>query len=336
MELYSYGFNSMEKDDEVKGSGNSYSTMFRQYDPRLGRWLSIDAVINPSFSPYHFVANSPLIAVDPLGLDYTPALEKEVKKYRVHLDKRMTEIKSLIKNATNKGGGKYYIQSTFDENGERSETSYKVSKKQLKSKFKELKKMKSETYALEKSEQLYDVDFFKSVESDAGAAGGYTDFDRKTGAVVLHVGLGGGEEGFVDYSVIFGHELTHLAQFDEGKLAFMVIPRTSLGGKSGGESEVYDQMDEVEPYTRESLIAGQFAVPNFVGAKEARNYNSSRNPNQITLSTMTEKGVTHEARLRTILILYKDSNDKNSINYYVIYKGWQNDATLNQLKLPGE
>jgi len=42
---YRYGFNGMEKDDEVKGSGNSYTTEFRQYDPRLGRWMSLDPLM---------------------------------------------------------------------------------------------------------------------------------------------------------------------------------------------------------------------------------------------------------------------------------------------------
>ena len=41
---YRYGFNGMEKDDEVKGSGNSYDFGARMYDSRLGRWLSIDAL----------------------------------------------------------------------------------------------------------------------------------------------------------------------------------------------------------------------------------------------------------------------------------------------------
>ena len=40
--IYRYGFNGMEKDDEWKGSGNIYTTEFRQYDPRLGRWGSTD------------------------------------------------------------------------------------------------------------------------------------------------------------------------------------------------------------------------------------------------------------------------------------------------------
>jgi RHS repeat-associated protein len=66
---YRYGFNGMEKDDEVKGSGNSYTTEFRQYDPRLGRWLSIDPLFRsfPWQSPYVAFDNNPIRKVDPRG-----------------------------------------------------------------------------------------------------------------------------------------------------------------------------------------------------------------------------------------------------------------------------
>jgi RHS repeat-associated protein len=59
----------MEKDDEVKGYGNSLDFGARIYDTRLGRWLSVDPkqAKYPSLSPYNFVANSPLILVDPDG-----------------------------------------------------------------------------------------------------------------------------------------------------------------------------------------------------------------------------------------------------------------------------
>lgn len=65
-ERYRYGFNGMEKDDEVKGEGNSYDFGARIYDPRIGRWLSVDALDDkyPSLSPYNFVANNPLLFVD--------------------------------------------------------------------------------------------------------------------------------------------------------------------------------------------------------------------------------------------------------------------------------
>jgi RHS repeat-associated protein len=60
----------MEKDDEVKGEGNSYTTEFRQYDPRLGRWLSLDPLMMefPWMSPYVAFDNNPVYFVDPYGL----------------------------------------------------------------------------------------------------------------------------------------------------------------------------------------------------------------------------------------------------------------------------
>ncbi|MNX77013.1 hypothetical protein D3C86_1085330 [compost metagenome] len=66
---YRYGFNNMEKDDELKGGGNSYDFGARILDPRIGRWLTIDplAVKYPDLSTYNFVANSPIIFLDPDG-----------------------------------------------------------------------------------------------------------------------------------------------------------------------------------------------------------------------------------------------------------------------------
>jgi RHS repeat-associated protein len=60
----------MEYDDEVKGDGNSYTTEFRQYDPRLGRWLSIDPMYAkfPWQSPYVAFDNNPIFYIDPKGL----------------------------------------------------------------------------------------------------------------------------------------------------------------------------------------------------------------------------------------------------------------------------
>ena len=66
---YRFGFNGMERTDEVYGAGNEYTTEFRQYDPRLGRWLSID----PEFrayawqSPYVAFDNNPIVKTDPRG-----------------------------------------------------------------------------------------------------------------------------------------------------------------------------------------------------------------------------------------------------------------------------
>jgi RHS repeat-associated protein len=75
---YRYGFNGMEKDDELKGSGNSYDFGARMYDPRLGRWLAVDLLASTyaPLSPFCFVANSPLVLVDPDGNRIIP-VDKE-------------------------------------------------------------------------------------------------------------------------------------------------------------------------------------------------------------------------------------------------------------------
>jgi RHS repeat-associated protein len=67
---YRFGFNGMEKDDEVFNStGTSYTTHFRQYDPRIGRWMSLDPKKEkyPDLSPYSGMGNNPIKIIDSNG-----------------------------------------------------------------------------------------------------------------------------------------------------------------------------------------------------------------------------------------------------------------------------
>lgn len=66
---YKYGFNGMEKDDEIKGSANSHDFGARMYDPRIVRWLSRDPkeAKYPHQSTYAFANNSPIMFMDPNG-----------------------------------------------------------------------------------------------------------------------------------------------------------------------------------------------------------------------------------------------------------------------------
>jgi len=66
---YRFGFNDQEKDDEFKGSGNSYDFGARIYDPRIGRWAAIDPKSYKyiGYSPYHFGYCNPIIVIDPDG-----------------------------------------------------------------------------------------------------------------------------------------------------------------------------------------------------------------------------------------------------------------------------
>lgn len=63
---YRFGFNGMEKDNSIKGTGNSYDFGARIYDSRLGRFLSVDPKwkIYDKISPYCFAGNSPILFID--------------------------------------------------------------------------------------------------------------------------------------------------------------------------------------------------------------------------------------------------------------------------------
>ena len=68
---YRYGFNGKEQDAETYGEGNIYDYGFRIYNPRLGKFLSVDPLAKsfPMLSTYQFASNSPIIAIDLDGLE---------------------------------------------------------------------------------------------------------------------------------------------------------------------------------------------------------------------------------------------------------------------------
>jgi RHS repeat-associated protein len=80
---YRYGFGGQEKDDEVSGSGNSYTAEFWQYDSRLGRRWNVDPVVKEHESPYAAFANSPMWIIDPTGADSTYVEQGENGTYNV-------------------------------------------------------------------------------------------------------------------------------------------------------------------------------------------------------------------------------------------------------------
>ena len=71
---YRYGFNGKEKDDELKGIGNSYDFGARMLDPRVGRWFAPDNAEKkyPDISTYSYCLNNPINLTDPDGNDPEP------------------------------------------------------------------------------------------------------------------------------------------------------------------------------------------------------------------------------------------------------------------------
>ncbi len=66
---YRYGFQGQEMDNEIKGEGNHIAYAERGYDPRVGRWISVDAYaqVFAGHSPYNFALNNPIYIVDEEG-----------------------------------------------------------------------------------------------------------------------------------------------------------------------------------------------------------------------------------------------------------------------------
>jgi len=68
---YRYGFNGKEQDNEVKGVGNQIDYGMRMYDPRVGRFLSVDPQMKlfPWNSPYSYAEGDVLRSIDMDGLE---------------------------------------------------------------------------------------------------------------------------------------------------------------------------------------------------------------------------------------------------------------------------
>ena len=68
---YRYGFQRQEKDDEVKGEGNSINYKFRMHDPRVGRFFAVDPLVKeyPHNSSYAFSENRVVDGLELEGLE---------------------------------------------------------------------------------------------------------------------------------------------------------------------------------------------------------------------------------------------------------------------------
>ena len=68
---YRYGFQGQEKDDEIKGEGNSVNYKYRMHDARIGRFFAVDPLTSnyPHYSPYSFSGNKVIHRVELEGME---------------------------------------------------------------------------------------------------------------------------------------------------------------------------------------------------------------------------------------------------------------------------
>jgi RHS repeat-associated protein len=72
---YRFGYNGKEQDNEVKGAGDQIDYGMRVYDPRVGRFMSLDPFTKKyaELTPYQYASNGPVSGVDMDGLEYVTA-----------------------------------------------------------------------------------------------------------------------------------------------------------------------------------------------------------------------------------------------------------------------
>ena len=101
--FYRNGFQGQERDDEVKGEGNSVNFSYRMHDPRVGRFFAVDPLARkfPWNSPYAFSENRVL---DCIELEGAESMNIHIREY---LDENGTVIQltswDLYTNQLGKG-----------------------------------------------------------------------------------------------------------------------------------------------------------------------------------------------------------------------------------------
>jgi len=116
---YRYGFNGKESDNEVSGNGNQYDYGFRIYNPRLGRFLSVDPLSRkfPFYSPYHFAGNKPIAALDLDGLEdiyFMEPLSEEVGELVLELLTSVEVGKAIVDEFQNVDPAKGKVNQGYD------------------------------------------------------------------------------------------------------------------------------------------------------------------------------------------------------------------------------
>ncbi|MFV0305101.1 MAG: RHS repeat-associated core domain-containing protein [Moheibacter sp.] len=212
-----YKFNGKELDVNT----GLYYYGARYYNPRVSNWLSVDPLAEkyPSISPYAFVANNPIIFVDPDGRQIEPGSQKEWDKQKNAViserDRLQGKIDGLNTKASEKGWSAEKLSRKMGNMGDRVSN---------------LNGTLTTLGTLESSDQVYQLDKI------SGAVGGIT-LDTKSNNIVISF----------NSTSNFVHETTHAGQFETGDLAFNTTTGLSLAQDLNDEVSAYKAQYSFDP-----------------------------------------------------------------------------------------
>lgn len=175
---YRYGFNGKESDTDTYGEGNIYDYGFRIYNPRLGKFLSVDPLtrIYAWYTPFQFAGNKPIWAIDLDGLEEVIFTESFTQKDNLSvfssssdlLGGIMNEISDPSKAETTKI---YFMQMQLDflNTGTKGLT-YDVTKRGV-SFIQNWEKLYGQTITLDKITNPFEISEYKLIEAVALSMG---------------------------------------------------------------------------------------------------------------------------------------------------------------------
>ena len=246
---YRYGFNGMEREDEVSGSQKNFTSYWRQYDSRLGNWFSVDpkAISTPWESPYTAMGGNPILRMDPFGDKWKEGtgsqekadhFRKKTEKMRSGLSSERESLKASLLAA---------------ENGSQEHSKLNSRLSIIEDRIQEANDALCELDAIESSDQLFELrtparDLATSTFKNDGN-GFYNPAEDggvryEDGVVVMTYGHGNIGR--------MAHELKHGYQFLVGETSF---------DHEGGAGYAHDLGDEAQAFQRESLYNANKSMP---------------------------------------------------------------------------
>ncbi|WP_422106248.1 hypothetical protein [Winogradskyella sp.] len=112
---YRYGFQGQEKDDEIKGEGNSINYKYRMHDSRVGRFFAVDPLDwQYSYnSPYAFSENRVIDGYELEGLEVVVDNDgNPTGKYNVQKNEGPTQMAQSINNWAKENG---YMEVSWED-----------------------------------------------------------------------------------------------------------------------------------------------------------------------------------------------------------------------------